>query len=251
MKHKHYFNIIFILIFSSLTLEAQQKVEEKSDKFIVDLNLDPIFGFYPEIYIYHSLSKNIDLNFYTTFWVSGIKDDSSEIASEFGIGLDFKFFSSDLVLTPSIGIGSGNFQSGGGRLVVGDNIVPSLTVDIELFDKIHVEGMGIYWKSLRKESNKRVYLDQMEWMANAEYSVSDLLDFGIYMDQYLIKEFTNNWSDLYSVFLWLGPSLKVKVRNNYLWFSAGVDLIDYLDKTLPSNKKTFKDYYKLTANFEL
>ncbi len=251
MKNKLCITVIFISFIASYSPFAEEPQKETQNRFLVDLNLDPVFGFYPEIYVYYPLSKNIELNFYATFWVSGIRDDSSTLATEFGVGLDFKFFDGDLVLTPSIGIGSGNFQSGGGRPVVGDNIVPSLTADIELFNKIHIEGMGIYWKSFRHESKITNYLDQVEWLANAEYHISDLFDVGIYMDQYLIYEFNNWWSDFYSVYLWFGPSIKVKVKNNYLWFSAGVDLIDYLDKTLPSNKKSFKDYYKLTANFEL
>lgn len=251
MKNKQYIIIFALFIIPYINLSAESNEVKSDNSFIVSLNLDPVFGFYPEIYVYQPLSKNIDLNFYATFWVSGIRDDSSELASEFGIGMDFKFFSGDFVITPSIGLGSGNFQSGGGRLVVGDNIVPSLTADIELFNKIHLEAMGIYWKSLRKEARVVNYIDQIEWIANAEYKVSNLLDFGIYMDQYLIYEFNDWWSDLYSVYLWVGPSIKVKVKNNYLWFSAGVDLIDYLDKTIPKNKKSLGDYYKLTANFEL
>lgn len=251
MKNKQFIILFTIFIIPYICLNAESKEEENDKSFIVSLNLDPVFGFYPEIYVYHTLSKNIDLNFYATFWVSGIKNDSSELASEFGIGLDFKFFSGDFVITPSIGLGSGNFQSGGGRLVVGDNIVPSLTAEIELFNKIHLEGMGIYWKSLRKEARIKNYLDQLEWIANVEYSINDWLDFGVYMDQYLIYEFNDWWSDLYTVYLWAGPSIKVKVNNNYLWFSAGVDLIDYLDKTIPKDKKSLGDYYKLTANFKL
>jgi hypothetical protein len=251
MKPKLCFTLVLLSFIVSYRLVAEETQDDVRDRFVVDLNLDPVFGFYPEIYVYHLLSKNIDLNFYATFWVSGIRDDSSALATEFGVGMDFNFFEGDLVLTPSIGIGSGNFQSGGGRPVVGDNIVPSLTADIELFNKIHIEGMGIYWKSLRHESKNTNYLDQVEWLANGEYQISNLIDIGLYMDQYLIYEFNDWWSDFYSVYLWLGPSIKIKVNNNYLWFSAGVDLIDYLDKTLPSNKKSFKDYYKLTANFEL
>jgi hypothetical protein len=74
---------------------------------------------------------------------------------------------------------------------------------------------------------------------------------GIYIDQYIIDKIYWASSITYTEHFWVGLSYKIQNTKGSLWFSTGVDMVDYFDNGVASSAKSLKDYYKILINIDL
>jgi len=81
------------------------------------------------------------------------------------------------------------------------------------------------------------------------YDMSKRVNLGLFFDYLMITTKQNDESETVSSYMWLGPSIKFTVKNTNLWFSTGLDLIDYINNDIPDDDKIIKEYYKMTASF--
>lgn len=254
MKHLYIYALALIVGLSSAFAEDKELPSSLS----VSLSQDPVYGFYPAVYGSIGIGDNTAFTFYGVFWTQtalGWNQDGANLMVETGVGLNFTMADGAININPQIGLSSGNYQSGGGRVVVGDNIVPSLGL-------YYAEGPFaanlnlIVWKHLRKESKNQNYIDMMMYSANPTYTLSKRLSVGLLCEQLFfrteasaddpaagVKEGDSHTTTFY---LWVGPSLKYTVKSGAsLWFSAGVDLSNSVNNV---DDKAIKDYYKLTLS---
>lgn len=115
----------------------------------VILKQDNFFGFQTIIDAGYEVADNIDFTFYSWLWtnpnfgqssvVSGPRGDSVNsggkgLWTEFGIGLNFRFFDNTLSINPNIGMLNGSLLSSevvGKDIRAGEGIVPNLVVNYD------------------------------------------------------------------------------------------------------------------------
>jgi hypothetical protein len=148
-----------------------------------------------------------------------------------------------LNINPSIGIGNGNFQSGGGRPVVADDIVPTVNLTYTTGDLTIAAG-SINWFSFRKESKVTPYYDLFDYYINPMYALSKYISVGLNYDHFRIKTDIEGKTETTTSYLWAGPAMRITVNSGAsVFFTAGVDLVDYAND-IPG--KILRDYYKLS-----
>ncbi len=245
---KKFATIFFVAILFGIGLKAE--TPELPSSFTVTLAQDPAFGFYPAVYGSIGLSETTSLTCYGVFWTSpGTGNHSSvdkigyDLLTEFGIGLNFSMMDGALNVNPSVGLANGIYQSGSERPVVGDNIVPQCAVTYAT-ESIYLPMYIIYWKALRKEG--LVTLDLIDWCVMPGLNVNKNLTVGLCLDHLLTTVNANDESLTTTSYLWLGPYLKLNIKNASVSFSAGLDLVDYT--TISAGKDQIKDFYKLTTS---
>lgn len=167
MKFKSLIIAFIAIIIANNFAFSEDATQEKSDgsSLSVSLAQDPSFGFYPSVYGSIPIGETTSLTFYGIFWTQDALAGNLGgigLLTEFGVGLNFSMLDGKLNINPSLGIGNGKFQSGGGRHVIGDDIVPSVYVTYST-DALETTIGGIYWKGLRREEMVTPYLDQIEY----------------------------------------------------------------------------------------
>ncbi len=253
-----YFLLCCLVAFSTLGLFAAEDAgkAETPSSLTLSLSQDPAFGFYPSLSGSIGLNKTMALTFYGVFWTQDLMGGNNgglNLMTEFGAGLSFTMADGALVVNPNLGLANGNFQSGGGRPVIGDNIVPSLYVTYSR-PSCTAAFATTYWKGLRREAKVTPYYDLLDYNLNLSYNLSNFISVGLFYDHLLTWETTvQNGDDNtkgYTSYLWLGPSMKFTVKSGAsMWFSFGADLVDYMKDEIKSDDKKLKDYYKLSASF--
>ncbi len=241
---KYVLILSLVLINFNYLLSNETNVEDNS--FItVSLAQDPAFGFYPIINGGIPLNENLNFTFYGIFWTQDAlagNQGGIGLLTEFGIGLNLSILDGSLNLNPNLGVGNGKFQSGGSRPVVGDNIVPSVYVGLNL-NKINSILGFIYWKGLRKEVLVDKYRDQIQYFLNFWYEIHKNINVGFYYDHFLLKEEDSSTSNTNTAYHWIGPSIKFKPKSNAeLWFAFGADIYEYTNSI---DNASIKDFYKL------
>lgn len=232
-----------------------QETEVESNEFIsFSLFQDPAFGFYPVVNGGIGLNENVAFTFYGLFWTQdllGGNQGGLNLLTEFGVGVSWTLFDGILSLNPSIGLANGNYQSGGGRPIVGDNIVPQFYAVLSAGDFTFTPGF-IYWRGLRREARITNFYDQFDYYATAEISLSKTFKAGIYFDHLIFKEMDGkDLENTYTYYFWLGPMAKISINNSTLWFALGVDLVDQFNDELTNDQKIIKDFYKMGFTINL
>ena len=252
MKKLSILLISSLLFINFFNLFAEEKAE-REPSFSVTLNQDPLLGFYPGVSGSIPIGETTDFTFYGTFWTQDElagKQGGLNLLTEFGFGLNFILLDGNMNINPVIGFGHGNYQSGGGRAVVGDNIVPSLYMDYTAGD-MFFSFSTFYDIYLRKEAKNTPLVHLFDYVFKANYNFSKYFNAGVFVDHYLYaddKSFINPNDDkikFNTFYFAVGPEITINFKENAsVTFSLGPDFVDYLNKE--DNKKV-RDYYKLST----
>ncbi len=240
--------LLTFLTFIFLAISVHAEEESDNSYFGIQMGQDPVFGFYPVAYGGWEIGESLYFTYYGVFWTQDLLGggDGTNLYTEFGVGVSYT--TGNLTINPSLGILGGNFHSGGDRAVIGDGIVPALYL-IYALPSGSVALSAIYWKGLREEVHNGTFYDLFEYIVKPEFTISKHFDIGLYYDHLITNTRIGDKSDNESSYLWLGPSIKIKSsKGASLWFSTGVDLVDY---TLDVDEEKIKDYYKLLLTIDL
>lgn len=243
--------IILIILFTSLT---NLYSEDQGTNFSLNLTQDPVFGFVPTAKICISETNGFNLLFYGKIWESKQVSDTLGIiqaSPEFGFGLAFPLFNDKLKLTPILGLGNGNYHSGGGKSVFLDYLAVSLNADYVYNENMTIKSQFNSRFYVRNIAYIRPKINEFQWQINPEYKFFNNHKIGIYIDQYVLYKKYWTTSATFTQYFWTGISYRVAAAKAALWFSAGVDLVDYFDSGVSSENKELKDYYKLMILFNL
>lgn len=257
-----------LLTFAALALltfnvySEESKSNEPSTSIVVSMTQDPCFGFYPSVWGSLGLSNKTDFTFYGTFWTQDALagyNGGINLLTEFGAGVNFKLMDGALTINPQLGFGNGKYESGQGRIVVGDNIVPNVAISYSTGNLV-LPFSAYYWKHLREESKNAPYIDQIQYTFMPGYTFSKYVTAGVYYDHYLVNTDAKDYNDAHpqtkmssstiTNYLWLGPYCKFTVKSGAsFWFTGGVDLSDYTRTAPRGYDKKIKDFYKMSVSF--
>jgi len=207
--------------------------QAQSDKvsFDVSLNSDQFFGFYPFFSGGYSLNDKLDFTFYGILWSGGTGGGWGNW-TEFGVGVNLSPIEG-LDISPAIGVLGGNLLSAESSGVLGDGLVPNLTVGL---DQAKVEGelyAGLYLPVRGDNGGQSTFL---HYWANLGYKASSFFSFGAHFEHLLGS--SAGVGELSDAYQWIGPYIQFSSDNAFARFSAGGDLVDGRDS-----------FYKLTVGF--
>lgn len=251
MNVKYLLTVLLAFVITFNFAISEEATQEKSDSSSLSVSLaqDPSFGFYPSVNGSIPIGGTTSLTFYGIFWTQDALAGNLGgigLLTEFGVGLNFSMLDGKLNINPSLGLGNGKFQSGGGRHIIGDDIVPSVYVTYST-DALETTIGGIYWKGLRREEMVTPYLDQIEYFLQSWYKASNHISVGLYVDHFLITEDNKIETKTNTSYFWFGPAIKFTVSSGAsFWFTVGPDFVDYLNN---ADNKAIKDYYKMVVTF--
>lgn len=252
------FSIVFLS--TPLWVKAADADSSLPSSLTFSAGQDPYFGFYPSVSGSFGLTETSAFTFYGTFWTQSfmgrslqLPADGFNLMTEFGIGLNFIMMDGKLSLTPQLGITSGNFQSGGGKVVFGDAIVPNLQATYT-DGAVTVPLFICYWKGLRKERSSAPtppgpdpYIDQIMYNVNPMYALNQRISVGVHYEHYFIGKKSGESPIVVGTnYLWTGPAVKFTVKSGAsLWFTAGIDWVEYTRPNASEEEKIMKDFYKM------
>lgn len=232
---------------TSSIANVQANDSDPDDDLTIDisLNLDSFFGFVPFLGATYKLDDGsdtgvgIDLTAYGIQWGAGTASDWGAW-TEFGFGLNFAFFEGQLQVNPQIGFTFGNLLSSGAAEpgIVGDGIVPNLTVNL---DTEHLEGeayFGFYAPLLDNTREGGTTLQYIHWWTNLGYKFHPNFSFGMSTENLYLSGGSN--ASRTDGYWWVGPYVQVAKNNAGMRFGFGADL-DSRDTSF-----SFNDYYKLS-----
>lgn len=242
---KQQVQIVIALIFSNFIVQAQTLDKGTTDDKIslnLSLNHDAFFGFNPSMTASYALTEKDQLTFYGIQWGAGTAGAWGQW-TEFGLGYNktigkFNF-------NPQLGFTMGSLLSSGaaGRGVVGDGIVPNLTVNYgsDTFEGQFYYG---YYASLSNETIAGQSTNNyVHYWANVGAKFSSFFSAGAHAEQlYLSGGDTNGGGSLNRAdgYIWLGPYIQFKKGSTGLRFAFGANLEDKDTRFAPN------DFYKLT-----
>lgn len=245
MQFKKLFFCITLAIFTcNFALFAQSEDDDIDDKVSVGLSLnhDAFFGFNPMMTLGYELTETSALTFYGIQWGAGTGSAWGQW-TEFGVGYNMTV--GDFDINPQLGFTMGSLLSSGAaqRGIIGDGIVPNLTVN---FGNEKFEGQFYfgYYAALGNETEiENATNNYVHYWANFGYKVSPFFSFGAHFEElYLSGGDINGGGSLDRVdgYVWAGPYLQFRKGNAGLRFSFGSNLADEDERFSPN------DFYKLT-----
>ena len=240
------FRKIFIAVAAmamSFGAVAQETAEDKLS-FGLSLNHDAFFGFNPMMTASYELSDDSAITAYGIQWGAGT-------ASAWGqwteVGIGYNKTVGDFDINPQLGFTMGNLLSGGAiegnRGIVGDGIVPNLTVN---YGSEHYEGQVYagYYAALRDNTvAAQTTLNYVHYWANFGRKISSVFSVGAHFEQLFLEGGNINGggstpqADYYT---WVGPYVQLQKNGTGFRFSAGGDL------NAPSESSSANDFYKLS-----
>lgn len=246
-----------ILLVASLLLISLSSAlaEDDGATFSLTLAQDPAFGFYPTVAGSIPISDNSQFTFYGVYWTQdalGGNLGGLNLLTEFGAGINFTLADGALNINPALGFAHGNYQSGGGRPVIADNIVPSIFVAYAAGNFSASLG-AIYWKSFRNEAKVTPLIDLIDYNFNVGIALSKYFTVGLFYDHLLYGTDNSNQTEdseteLVTSYFWVGPMCKINFKSNAsVMFTFGPDLVDQFNDDIESDMKKIKDYYKLST----
>jgi hypothetical protein len=240
-------NILLVSALAAITVNvsAQETKEDTSEKLAVSvsLNHDAFFGFNPMIGASYPLNAKTDLTFYGIQWGAGTGSAWGNW-TEFGFGVNIK--AGDFAINPQLGFTMGSLLSSGAaqRGVVGDGIVPNLTVNLNN-DKLIGQLYGGYYAAFRNETAVGNSTNNyMHYWVNFGAKATPWLAFGAHFEHlYLAGGKTNGNGggslDRTEGYQWIGPFVQVNKGVAGFRFSFGGDLTKVEDSFSPN------DFYKM------
>jgi hypothetical protein len=236
---------LFLVTFMGNPVQAQDEEEDKFS-FKVTLNSDIFFGFYPFFAGSYAVSDKVDFTFYGILWSGGRAGGNWGNWTEFGMGIGIPVGEA-LYINPQIGLLSGSLTSGLGQPVLGEGIVPNLTVGLST-DKLEGELYAGYYYGL-KHGNPTTN-NYLHYWINGGYKISSFLSLGLHFEQLDFTGGDNQGNDpAFSFYQSLGPYIQFSVPkgNAFTRFSMGGDLRSQAQQ----DKSEFNQpsFFKLTAGF--
>ncbi len=230
----------FLLTPFIFTNEVMAQEETDDFSFAVSLNSDQFFGFYPFFQGGYALSESVDFTFYGILW-SGGTGGAWGNWTEFGGGVNIDA-GSGISINPQVGILGGNLLSSGtgGPAVLGDGIVPNITIGLDQ-DKLEGQIYGGFYLPVRDEAPAGgTTLSYLHYWVNLGYKISGAVSSGIHFE-HLINTGGSNVTEATDVYQWFGPYLQFSKPGGgpYARFSFGTDFVDGNDS-----------FFKLTTGFE-
>lgn len=236
-----------LALMGALSATQNAKAQDETglaDKVSVGLSLnhDAFFGFNPMMTLGYSLSDTDALTFYGIQWGAGTGSAWGQW-TEFGIGYNKTVGSFDI--NPQLGFTMGSLLSSGAAQpgIVGDGIVPNLTVNL---GTDLLEGqfyLGYYAALSDKTDLGQATNNYLHYWLNLGVKVSDFFSVGGHFEElFLSGGAINGGGDLDRVdgYVWLGPYVQFQKGNAGLRFSFGGNLADEDDRFAPN------DFYKLS-----
>lgn len=238
MKRK--FTLLLFIV--SIGVFAQETENDSKISAGLSLNHDAFFGFNPMMTLGYDVSENGTITAYGIQWGAGTASAWGQW-TEFGFGYNFSAGNFDI--NPQLGFTFGSLLSSGAsqRGIIGDGIVPNLTVN---FDSENFEGQFYfgYYAALSnntKESGEATN-NYVHYWANFGYKAASFFSFGAHFEElYLSGGDVNGGGSLDRVdgYVWLGPYLQFTKGNAGLRLSFGANLADENTRFAPN------DFYKL------
>lgn len=204
------------------TAKAQEKKEEEKLSFTLSLNHDAFFGFNPMLSGAYKLSDKAALTFYGIQWGAGTGAAWGNW-TEFGLGAAFNAGES-ITINPQIGFTMGNLLSSftSGPSVVGDGIVPNVTVNLNS-SKMEGQLYAGYYAQLRNEG--ALGANYVHYWTNLGYKVSPMFSLGGHFE-HLFRDGGSNNTKFDQYYTWLGPYVQFSKGIAGLRLSAGANLRD-------------------------
>lgn len=236
--------LLFAAAFICLMFQANAQdtvpntANESGFSFAVSLNQDVFFGFYPTLAGSYGINDNLDFSFYGILWTHpGFSAGSHGIGlwTEFGAGLNFNLMEGQLSVNPQLGFTNGSLLSSylTARPVVGDGIVPNLTVGLNT-NIFEGEFYGGYYGALRKIGD--VTTDYLHYWVSGGVKSGKAFSAGAHYEHLVQTRLTGaEGGDIYQ---WIGPYVQFALPNNSaVRFAGGADVVE------PGETR---DFYKLS-----
>lgn len=238
---------ILLSLLGTLALTGKSFAQEEvsiDDKVDVGLSLnhDAFFGFNPMMAVSYSLNETEALTFYGIQWGAGTGSAWGQW-TEFGIGYNKTVGAFDI--NPQLGFTMGSLLSSGAAQpgVIGDGIVPNLTVNLGT-EELEGQAYFGYYAALSDETAAgNATNNYIHYWLNLGYKVSDFFSVGGHFEElYLSGGEVNGGGELDRVdgYVWLGPYIQFQKGNAGLRFSFGGNLADEDSRFAPN------DFYKLS-----
>ena len=231
------------ILFMSNCLFAQNDITtEDHISFGFNLNHDAFFGFNPMMTFGYELSDTDAITAYGIQWGAGTGSAWGQW-TEFGFGYNKTF--GDFDVNPQLGFTMGSLLSSGASQegIVGDGIVPNLTVN---YDTNKLEGQfyfGYYAALSDNTEAGDATNNYIHYWANFGYKATSFLSLGGHFEElYLSGGDLNGGGDLDRAdgYKWIGPYLELKKGASGLRISLGANIADEDDRFAQN------DFYKLT-----
>lgn len=235
-------NFTLLMLFMTVSLFAQEETLEDKLSVGLSLNHDAFFGFNPMMTFGYDLSDTAAITAYGIQWGAGTGSAWGQW-TEFGVGFNKTLGNFDI--NPQIGFTMGSLLSSGASQegIIGDGIVPNLTIN---YGSEKFEGQlyfGYYAALSDNTEAGNATNNYVHYWANFGYKATTFLSLGIHFEElYLSGGDVNGGGELDRVdgYMWLGPYLQLQKGNAGLRFSFGSNLADE-DERFAQN-----DFYKLT-----
>lgn len=236
-----------ILLVSTQYVSAQTVEEEESPfSMTVTLNSDIFFGFYPFFAGSYDISETTAFTFYGILW-SGGTGAAWGNWTEFGVGMSFAP-NEAITITPQIGLLNGSLTSGLGTPVLGEGIVPNLTVGLGT-DKLEGEFyLGYYLGIDHGNPNTNNYL---HWWLNGGVKFGKFISAGLHMEQLRFAGGKNYADDApYNYYVALGPYVQFSAPNGgaFARFTGAADLRND-DDEIAASAYDPSTFFKLTVGY--
>ena len=207
------------------------------------VNIDAFFGAYPTVGGGYPINDKVDFTFYGIMWGYGNPGATWANWTEFGAGVNFA--AGDFDINPQLGFTMGSLLSSGAAQqgVVGDGIVPNLTVN---YGSEVLEGQlyAGYYAALRDEAAEGGTTNNyVHYWINAGAKVAPFFSIGGQFEELFLSG-GSNVDDSVDGYQWLGPYVKFSSGNASLMFAAGGDLTDDADSFSSS------EFYKMSLSFD-
>lgn len=193
------------------------------------------------------------LNHYISFWdIDEPRDTLGKLYNyiEIGFSANLELIRSALNSKFIIGLGNGNYHSGGGEFLSFESISVGAEFGYKISDKINWLFSGKSSFHLRNGKGLRPLTDRYLWNLSLYY-IFNKVDLGIMYEQYVLTQQGILGKNTFSKYVWLGPVLSIRLLKNKLTIksSLGVDLIDYIDTYVKEADKNIKEFYKLQIDY--
>jgi hypothetical protein len=241
--------IVLMAGIAVLSLGVFAQTDDKTDKLSVgvSLNHDAFFGFNPMVTASYPLNKKADFTFYGIQWGAGTASAWGNW-TEFGMGVNFK--TGDFAINPQLGFTMGSLLSSGAaqRGVVGDGIVPNLTVNLDN-KKLIGQVYGGYYAAFRNETKAGDATNNyMHYWLNLGAKATPWLALGGHFEHLYLaggKVNGNGEGTLERTegYQWIGPFVQVSKGVAGFRFSFGADL------TSTAESFSDNDFYKMQIFF--
>ena len=234
-------------LLASIALSANiyAQDDDNSDKVSagLSLNQDAFFGFNPMMTLGYAFSDTDALTVYGIQWGAGTGSAWGQW-TEFGIGYNKTVGAFDI--NPQLGFTMGSLLSSGAaeRGIIGEGIVPNLTVNLGT-DILEGQFYLGYYLAFRDNTATagQATNNYLHYWANLGVKVFDVFSVGAHFEElYLSGGDINGGGSLDRVdgYVWLGPYVQFQKGNAGLRFSFGGNLADEDERFAPN------DFYKLS-----